>query len=341
MTALTPEEMAIVRRVPFFAPLDDTSLDEVAAQGRRVSYRKGDRIVSELESGADVYVVLRGEAEVSLEAAHGEREVLGRIEPGHAFGEMSSLTGELRSATVVALGDLEALVLSDAAFDDLRARRPLVAVALVRVLGERLAGAEQAISELLSPRSEGADRLGVAAIAQVKERRGSIARAWRELVVARKRDLAFLTFAGFVATLVAVRALVYLSFRFDLAPFGILRAAYMTGFGLLGVSSASSLLTFRPGWRRAIALAYGVAVALILNELGVTLAFDIFYKDIHTPDPAVAFDVEQLYRRTEALRGIFIALAVLLQAAYLGPFWRRAGFVLRTRARRLLSRGKG
>ena len=94
----------------------------------------------------------------------------------------------------------------------------------------------------------------------------------------------------------------------------------MTGFGLLGVSAAASLLTFRPEWRRAIALAYGVAVALILNELGVTLAFDIFYKDIHTPDPSVPFDVEGLYRRTEGVRAILIALAVLLQAAYLRPF---------------------
>jgi hypothetical protein len=80
-------------------------------------------------------------------------------------------------------------------------------------------------------------------------------------------------------------------------------------------------------------------VALILNELGVTLAFDIFYKDIHTPDPSVPFDVEELYRRTEAVRGILVALAVLVQVAYLRPFWRRALFVLRTRARRMFSRG--
>ena len=335
MTVLTAEELSVIRRVPFLAPLDDASLHELAGQGRRETWRKGDRIVSELESGADVFVVLRGEADVCLEAAHGESELLGRLTQGNAFGEMSSLTGELRSATVIAQEDLEVLVLPDSVFDDLRQRHPRVAVALVRMLAERLAGAEQAIEALLAPQDP-PDRASVAAVAQVKERRGSIARAWRELVVGRKRDLAFLTFVGFVATLCAVRAGVFLSFHFDLAPFGILRTAYMTGFMLLGVSSAASLLTFRPSWRRAIALTYGIAVALILNELGVTLAFDIFYKDIHTPDPDVAFDVEHLYRRTEGVRGVLIALAVLLQAAYLRPFWRRAGFVLRTRARRLL-----
>lgn len=101
-----------------------------------------------------------------------------------------------------------------------------------------------------------------------------------------------------------------------------------------------SLLTFRPAWRRGIALAYGVALALILNELGVTLAFDIFYKNITTLDPTVPFDVEELYRRTEGVRAVLIAFAVLLQAAYLRPFWRRATFVVRTRARRMLARGK-
>lgn len=337
MTTLTPEELALVRRVPFLASLDDETLRDVASAGRRGRWGKGDRIVTELESGADVFVVLRGEAEVSLEGQRGEKEVLGCLGPGTAFGEMSSLTGELRSATVLARGDVEALIVPDDVFDDLRARRPRVAVALVRMMAERLGGAERAIDTLLvSPQ----DAEKAAARAQVHVTRGSVARAWRELVVGKKKDLAFLTFAAFVTTLLVVRGGVYLAFRFDFAPLDILRAAYMSGFGLLGASAAASLLTFRPAWRRAVALTYGVAVALILNELGVTLAFDIFYKDIHTPDPNVPFDLEELYRRTEGVRGTFIALAVLVQAAYLRPFWRRAAFVLRTRVRRVVSRAR-
>src|SRR5439155_26028995 len=109
---------------------------------------------------------------------------------------------------------------------------------------------------------------------------------------------------------------------------------YMTGFMLLGTSACCALLTFRSTWRRAIAIAYGIGLALILNELGVTLAFDIFYKDIHTRDPNVAFDVERLYRRTEPIRAIVIGLVVLIQAAYLRTFYQRAWFIFRTRLRR-------
>lgn len=336
MSELTPAELALVRRVPYLASLDDATIADVARRGRRARYARGERIVAELEAGADVFVVLRGEAGASLEPRKGEREELGRFGPGSAFGEMSSVTGELRSATVVALGEVEALVLPDAVFDDLRERRPRVAVALVRTMAGRLAEAERSIQELLQ---------GGLAVHPAEPRtagrsagRGSIGRAWRELVVARRRDLAFLVFAAFVSTLLVVRLGVYVSFRADFAPRDVLRAAYMTGFSLLGLSACASLLTFRPAWRRAIALAYGVALALILNELGVTLAFDIFYKNITTPDPSVPFDVEQLYRRTEGVRAVLIALAVLLQAAYLRPFWRRAAFVLMTRARRALAR---
>jgi hypothetical protein len=79
-------------------------------------------------------------------------------------------------------------------------------------------------------------------------------------------------------------------------------------------------------------------MALIFNELGVTLAFDIFYKDIHTADPDAPFDVERLYQRAEALRAIAVGLVVLVQAAYLRSFYRRVWFIAKTRVRKMLAR---
>jgi hypothetical protein len=97
-------------------------------------------------------------------------------------------------------------------------------------------------------------------------------------------------------------------------------------------------LRFRAGWRRLVALAYGAGIALIFNELGVTLAFDIFFKDIHTADPNAPFDVERLYERTEPLRAIAVGLVVLVQAAYLRSFYRRLWFIAKTRLRKLAAR---
>ncbi len=328
MTASANEVVDVMREVTFLHDVDDEALSEIAARAMRRSFSKGARLVSELESGADVFVVLGGEAEVSVEGQRGEREVLGVLTRGHAFGEMSSLTGELRSATVIAKTNVDALVIADADFDRLRERRPRVALALVRLLSKRLAEAEKNIDALL----EGA--MPEKEAPKVAVRRGSVRRVWQELVAGRGRDLAFLALASFVITLALVRATVYVSFRFDFAPRDVLRTAYMTGFALVLASSAASVLTFRPSLRRVLAIAYGIGGALIINELGVTLAFDIFYKDIHTPDPNVAFDVERLYRRTEPLRAIIIGLVLLIQAAYLRTFYSRVLFIIRTRLRK-------
>lgn len=328
------ERVAVLRKVPYLSAVDEETLGELAARAKSAKYRKGERIVGELESGADVCVVLEGEAEVFVEPRAGERKVLGRIGVGGAFGEMSSLTGELRSASVAALGPVEVLVIADSDFDRLRERRPEVALALVRILAKRLSESEEALDKLLAAESTDVTR----AAANEQVRRGSIHRAWSELVVNRRRDGAFLALASFVGTLLFIRAVVYAAFRFDFAPASVLRTAYMSGFALLLVSAGISLFTFRPDVRRAIAVAYGVGCALIFNELGVTLAFDIFFKDIHTPDPNVPFDIERLYRRTEGLRAIVIALVVLVQLAYLRPFYRRVAFVLTTRLRKRFSR---
>ena len=331
--AAHPPFVELLRQVPFLAVLEEETLREVIARSRRARFRPGQRILGELEAGADVHVLLSGTVEVSVESEAGGRLVLGTLPAGAAFGEMASITGELHSASVDAVTEVDVLVIPDAYFDRLRERRPEVAVALVKLIGERLAGAEQTIDELLEDRER-----SVPPAAQARLRRGSIARAWRELVVNRRRDVAFLTFAGFVVTLLVLRAVVYLAFRFEVMPAGLLRAAYLTGFALLGLSALAALLTYRRGTRRVVALAYGVACALILNELGVTLAFDIFFKDIHTADPSVPFDIERLYRRTEGLRAIAIGLLVLVQAVYLRRFYRRAAFVVRTRVRRVLTR---
>ena len=318
--------IATLREVDFLAPLDDTTLAELLAATREVRYAAGDTIVSELETGADVFVVVSGRAEVYVEPRRGERKLLRMLGPSGAFGEMSSLTGGLRSATVRALETVDVLVIPDAVFDHLRERRPEVALALTRTLAARLTDADRTVDALLSARQDTPAASG----RQVD----SIRRIWRTLVVERQRDVLFKTLTAFVLTLLAVRLVVYASFRFDVAPRGILRGAYLTGFALLVVSAGTALLTFRPRLRKLVAYAYGIGLALIFNELGVTLAFDIFFKDIHTPDPDVPFDVERLYRRTEAVRAIAIALVVLIQAVYLRQFYRRLWFIAKMRLRR-------
>lgn len=326
------EKISKLRGVNFLSELDSATLAEVARQASVRQYAANQRIVTELEFGDEVFVIARGQAQISVCPRTGKRLVLGEIGPGAAFGEMASITGELRSATVVAVTSVQVLVLSDRLFDRLRVARPQVAVSLVKTLAARLVEVEHTLSTLLS------DDSAISLRANDQARRSSLSILWRELVVNHHKEPAFLALIAFVATLILVRIAVFVALQYQLWPRQVLRVAYVTGFILVMLSACAAILTFRPNWRRSIMVAFGIGAALIANELGVTLAFDIFFKEGYTPDPNLPFDIEKLYRRTEPVRASVIGLVVLLQAVYLGAFYRRVWHLLGIEIRRLLRR---
>jgi CRP-like cAMP-binding protein len=74
--------------------------------------------------------------------ADGREEVLATLAPGAIFGEMALVTGEARSAHVVATTDAEVLRLDFAALERIRRRFPYTGAKLfrnlARILAERL-----------------------------------------------------------------------------------------------------------------------------------------------------------------------------------------------------------
>ncbi len=132
----------VLDRVDVFEPLDPDQRAELAQSARRVAFDRGEAIVRQGEAGASLFVVLAGEAVVTVATPHGAREVR-RLVPGMVFGEMSLLTGEPRTATVTAAADdCEAVEITADAF-----RRTILAHPAAL---ERLAGAVAARSAELS-----------------------------------------------------------------------------------------------------------------------------------------------------------------------------------------------
>ena len=110
------ERLDVLGRLELFAPLDQAQRHTVAAATTIVRFGSGETIVREGESGDSMYAVVSGCAAVVTGA---DRRELARIEEGGYFGEMSLLTGERRSATVVAQGDVDLLEISAPVFRDL------------------------------------------------------------------------------------------------------------------------------------------------------------------------------------------------------------------------------
>jgi CRP-like cAMP-binding protein len=324
-----------LRGVPWLASLSEEALDDVVEAGTEVRVPPGQTLMGELEAGDDLFILVEGAARATVAAGQAAPLQLGTLGPGDTCGELSLVTRELRSATVTAESELQALRIERLEFEQLLRRHPQIAAHFAREVAARLRDADGALDAMLERGAAApeAQRL-TGRMAAVTPTRGSLSRAWRELVVSRWREPPFLALACFLITLVVIRLAVWAAEAAGVPLFALLRGAYTSGFALVLISTATSLMRFRPSTRRWIAAGCGIGFALIVNELSVFLAFDVFYVDMTTRDPSMVFDVERLYRRSESQWAIALIALFLIQATYLGRFYRRVGFILAARLRR-------
>jgi hypothetical protein len=102
----------VVSSIDLFAGLDASQRSEIAARASMRTFGNGEAIVREGAPGHSMFVVTTGRVAVGLGQ---ERREFATIEPGGYFGEMSLLTGEPRTATVIARGDTTVLEVDAAA----------------------------------------------------------------------------------------------------------------------------------------------------------------------------------------------------------------------------------
>ena len=99
---------AILEGDALFNCLTSEQLDHLIAGSRRVHFGRGERLIEQGAEGASMFVLLQGEAAVSI-SQNGTMVQVGSLRMGDCFGEMSLLTGEKRTATVRAEQDCEVI----------------------------------------------------------------------------------------------------------------------------------------------------------------------------------------------------------------------------------------
>jgi small-conductance mechanosensitive channel/CRP-like cAMP-binding protein len=117
----TREVAASLSTVEMLSALPADVRREIETSSTIATYGSGEPIVRQGEAGQSMFVVAQGEVSVVVEPS---RQEVARIGAGGFFGEMSLLTGEPRSATVVAVGDVRAIELSADLFRKLAAAHP-------------------------------------------------------------------------------------------------------------------------------------------------------------------------------------------------------------------------
>ena len=128
---------SMIGSVPFFAGLDAKRRKSVASQGKEMSYKASDNIVTEGTMGVGLYLILEGKAEVRKGS-----KVLATLGPGQFFGEMSLIDEMPRSADVVAVSPAKCWALSSWAFNSIIKANPDVALMMLKEVVKRLRAAQ-------------------------------------------------------------------------------------------------------------------------------------------------------------------------------------------------------
>jgi CRP-like cAMP-binding protein len=102
----------------------------------RPLYAAAETIVREGDQGSSMFVIVRGEAAVTLAGTDGE---VARLRDGSFFGEMSLLTGEPRAATVTAVADCDLLEIRADAFRRVVLADPAIVDAVAAAVSRRRA----------------------------------------------------------------------------------------------------------------------------------------------------------------------------------------------------------
>jgi CRP-like cAMP-binding protein len=96
----------ILRQQPLFQCLSDDQLESMLPRAQAVHFGKGEKLINQGANGDSMFILINGQAQVVVERNGAPMEVA-RLSSGDCFGEMSLLTGERRSATVVASTDCQ------------------------------------------------------------------------------------------------------------------------------------------------------------------------------------------------------------------------------------------
>lgn len=136
-----------LKQSKIFQNVSDAILNEIDPQPEMFAIRAGDVLIRQGEAGTDYFHLLSGRLRVFGALPNGKLKPLSEIYPGEGVGEMSLITGEPRSATVIARVDSELIRVAQAALLKLIERKPELALEIARLVTSRLAGQQRPVTK--------------------------------------------------------------------------------------------------------------------------------------------------------------------------------------------------
>jgi CRP-like cAMP-binding protein len=132
MIAAVAAPVEALRKVPLFSSLAESNLESLALQLHERRFPEGADVTVEGSTGAGFFVIVEGNAEVSVGGEH-----RGTLGPGDYFGEIALIDDGVRSASIIAATDLLCYGMTPWEFRSFVEQHPQVAWTFLQSLARR------------------------------------------------------------------------------------------------------------------------------------------------------------------------------------------------------------
>jgi CRP/FNR family cyclic AMP-dependent transcriptional regulator len=136
---LGEEWVGVLRDIPLFAPLSKRHVKRIANIARPRRFGAGSAIVRKGQRGETFYVILDGDARISLPKGRNAK-----LKAGDFFGELALFDGGPRTATIVAESPVLTMAIGRTSFLKLVKSDSDLALGLLKALSARLRDADEA-----------------------------------------------------------------------------------------------------------------------------------------------------------------------------------------------------
>jgi CRP-like cAMP-binding protein len=130
---MSDPKIEALKKVPLFAHASPKELEFVASRTDETPAPAGTQLTKQGSSGNTFYVLLDGEADVTIDGKHRRT-----LKPGDFFGEISMLDRGPATATVTTKTPVRLMVMSHAQFRDAVKANDELLLHVMRAVGERL-----------------------------------------------------------------------------------------------------------------------------------------------------------------------------------------------------------
>ena len=126
----------ILRQQSLFKSFNDLQLDALLPRGQATNFGRGEKVIEQGANGDSMFILVKGDANVVVNR-NGFDTHVASLHSGDCFGEMSLLTGEKRSASVVANSDCEVVEIGKPILANSLKENPELVTKLSSMLAER------------------------------------------------------------------------------------------------------------------------------------------------------------------------------------------------------------